>query len=163
MRFLAWLEETGLSIWLRESSWGFFLALVMHSLAMGLVAGINLALILRLLGVAPRVPLSLMQRFMPFMWYGVAAVLFSGLMLLLAYPAKALTNWVFHFKLLCIIAALWLSGYFLRTIRNPEIVVQPHQTRRRLALLALMLWIGAITAGRFLAYTHTVLLASRFY
>lgn len=162
MRVFAWLEETGMSIWLRESSWGFFFLLVLHSLAMGVVVGINLALALRLLGVAARVPAHLMLRFFPVMWYGVVAVLLSGLLLLLAYPAKALTNWVFYLKLACILGGLGLARHFSRQL-NTLAAVGVESALRRLALLSLLLWVVAITAGRFLAYTHTVLLASRFY
>ncbi|MEX2131377.1 MAG: hypothetical protein WD772_07805 [Pseudohongiellaceae bacterium] len=160
---LARLEETGLSIWLRESSWGFFLVLIIHSLAMGMVVGINFALGLRLLGIAPKVPVSLMLRFFPFLWAGLVAIVFSGLMLLLAYPAKALTNWVFYFKLLCIGGGLYLTRYFALRLRDWNNDSRLPRQLRLLAVLSIVLWAGSITAGRFLAYTHTVLLASRFY
>lgn len=160
MDFLAWLEETGLSIWVRESSWGFFLVLIVHSLSMGIVVGINLAVGLRMLGVAPGVPVSLMLRFFSFMWAGLGAIVFSGLMLLLAYPTKALTNWVFYFKLACIAGGLYLACHFTSRLRNWNNDSRLPTQLRLLAVLSIVMWTGSITAGRFLAYTHTVLLAS---
>ena len=167
MEFYAWLEETGLSTWLRESTVGFFGVLIIHSLAMGLVVGINLMLALRLLGLAPRVPAVLMLRFFPWMWYGVIAIVLSGLLLLLAYPAKALTNWVFYFKLSCVFSGLALAQVLARRLRRgsgiPSVAEAMPAQLRALAVLSILLWISGVTAGRFLAYTHTVLLAYRYF
>lgn len=90
MQKLAWLEQTTFSIWLRESEWGFFFPLVLHSLAMGLVVGVNIAVALRVAGVAPAVPLYFMSRFYPLMRAGAVAILLSGLLLLLAYTNSIL-------------------------------------------------------------------------
>lgn len=163
MHFFAWLEETGFSTWLRESTPGFFGALTVHSLAMGLVVGINLMLALRLLGLASSIPPARMLQFFALMWGGVVAILLSGLLLLLAYPAKALTNWVFFLKLGCVIAGLMLARHFSRHLRLTGDALQTSPQTRQFATLSLLLWIGAITAGRFLAYTHTILLAYRYY
>ncbi|OGT73817.1 MAG: hypothetical protein A3H44_02995 [Gammaproteobacteria bacterium RIFCSPLOWO2_02_FULL_57_10] len=165
MQELAWLEQTAISIWLRESEWGFFFPLVLHSLAMGLVVGINLAVALRIVGVAPAVPLSFMCRFYPLMRGGAVVILISGLLLLLAYPAKALTNPVFYIKLICIVAALYIARRFrVRLMMNrlhDQEALPSHV--RTIAVFALLLWIVSISAGRFLAYTNSILLASSFY
>lgn len=169
MYFLARLEETGLSIWLRESDWGFFIALTVHSLSLGLVVGINIAIDLRLLGMARRIPVAMMFRLLPAMWIGLPAIVISGVLLLLAYPAKALTNEVFYLKLLCIAGGLTLLKRFARVLAgsinagaNTASIAVPANIRY-LAILSLLLWIGSISTGRFLAYTHSVLLAARFY
>lgn len=39
IEYLAWLEETPFSTWMRESAPAFFLSLVFHSVAMGFVVG----------------------------------------------------------------------------------------------------------------------------
>lgn len=165
MQELAWLEQTIFSIWLRESEWGFFFALVLHSLAMGVVVGINLAVALRVAGVAPAVPLSFMSRFYPLMRAGALVILVSGLLLLLAYPAKALTNPVFYIKLFCIVAALYIARRLrvrLMQNRSHDFTVLPSHVRT-IAGIALLLWILSVGAGRFLAYTNSILLASSFY
>jgi hypothetical protein len=96
------------------------------------------------------------------MWAGFAVNLLSGLALLAAYPAKALTNWVFFGKLALVGAALWA----LEQTRGELLVeASPAATTvnsrvRQLAVLSLLLWAGAIFAGRFLAYTHSILLVS---
>lgn len=165
MYFLARIEETGFSIWLRESDWGFFTALTFHSLALATVVGINLAINLRVLGFAHRVPINLMNRFLPVMGIGLVVVVISGVLLLIAYPAKALTNVVFYLKIAAIIAALLITQHFNKTLMQPsnQGIAEIDSKQKKLAVAALVLWIISISAGRFLAYTHSVLLASRFY
>ena len=165
MYYFARIEETGFSIWLRESDWGFFSALTFHSLALALVVGINLAINLRVLGFAERVPINLMNRFFPLMGIGLVIVLLSGVLLLIAYPAKALTNVVFYLKIAAIVAALLLTWHFNRTLmrQTDQGLAKITSTQKKMAATALLLWVISIGAGRFLAYTHSVLLASRFY
>src|SRR5204863_6463198 len=108
--FLVWLEATQFSIWMRESPsvFAFPAILSCHTVGMGLVAGINAALALRILGVAPAVPIREMKRFLPVMWFGFWLNAVSGVALLIAYPTKALTNPVFYLKLTLIALALAL-------------------------------------------------------
>lgn len=160
--FLIWLEETRPSTWMRESGGAFFSSLVFHSIGMAFVAGIHVVTDLRILGVAPGVPRSLMRRYLPVLWASLVVVTLSGLALLLAYPAKALTNPVFYFKLAAIVAALWIMRALMRGVlgdsrRDP---VPAPRKEKVLAAVSLVLWVAVITSGRFLAYTAKVMLAS---
>ena len=165
MEYFLWFEDTPFSIWMRESGPAFFSTLVFHSVAMGFVVGVHVAMNLRILGVAPRVPLSLMRRFFPVLWIGLVVVSVSGVLLLVAYPTKALTNPVFYIKLAAVAAALFITRSLARRVLQDS----GHDTGRApnkvrlLAALSLLLWAGAITSGRFLAYTYNVLLASHVY
>lgn len=161
--FLIWLEETRPSTWMRESGGAFFSSLVFHSIGMAFVAGIHVVTDLRILGVAPRVPRSLMCRYLPVLWASLLVVALSGLALLLAYPAKALTNPVFYFKLAAIIAALWIMRALLRSAPadDPGQDLAPAPGKEKaLAAISLVLWVAVITSGRFLAYTAKVMMAS---
>jgi|TARA_B100000959_G_C14986927_1_gene626056 hypothetical protein len=160
---LARFEETGFSIWMRESGVAFFGTLTLHSLAMALVIGINIALNLRLLGFAPRIALPPFRSFFPLHWYGVVAISISGALLLCAYPAKALTNPVFYLKLVSLLSALAIARHFQTSVLQHEVAGDGSARIKMTASLSLILWAITITAGRFLAYTHSVLLASRFY
>lgn len=160
--FLIWLEETRPSTWMRESGGAFFSSLVFHSIGMAFVAGIHVVTDLRILGVAPGVPRSLMRRYLPVLWASLVVVTLSGLALLLAYPAKALTNPVFYFKLAAIVAALWIMRALMRGVLG-DARHDPVPAPRRekvLAAVSLVLWVAVITSGRFLAYTAKVMLAS---
>ncbi len=73
---------------------------------------------------------------------GAAIAALSGLGLLVAYPAKALTNPLFAVKFACFIGAALL----LRSQEN-----------RKLAALSLVLWLGGVAAGKLLLHTAKIL------
>lgn len=161
--FLLWLEATSLSVWIRESTsvFAFPTFLTLHAIGMGLAVGVNAAIALRLLGFAPRVPLAELNRFVPVMWFGFWMNAFSGVVLLLGYPTKALTNPVFYLKLLLIAAGMWMFRRMTRRFdadgRGLEVSAA---NVRVLAGMSLACWVAAVTSGRLLAYTATRMLAS---
>jgi hypothetical protein len=162
MELLADVEQNALSVWVRESPslLAFPFILYLHTLGLAMLAGINVGLDVWLLArrTIPSFDLKGVYRVM---WLGFAINLLSGLTLLAAYPAKALTNWVFFAKLAMVVSALFVLEQTKR-----ELVVTDGATRavsgraRHLALASLILWAGTILAGRLLAYTHHMLLAS---
>lgn len=160
--FLLWLESTALSQWVvsSPSMFAFPGILALHAIGMGFAVGICLALDLRILGVAPGVQIAEMRRFVPIVWVGFWLNAISGVLLLIGYPTKALTNPVFYLKLLLIAGGLVLFARIGRRVFNDAGDAVADSTRvRRLALVSLVCWVGAITAGRFLAYTYSRLTA----
>src|SRR5688572_12326876 len=128
---------------------------------MGFAVGICLALDLRILGVAPGVQIAQMRRFVPIVWIGFWLNAISGVLLLIGYPTKALTNPVFYLKLLLIAVGLVLFVRIGRRVFD-ETAGEEHARLpmvKRLAIVSLVCWVGAITAGRFLAYTYSRLTA----
>lgn len=140
-----------LSVWVREAStmFAFPFILVVHAWGMGLLAGSNAAVDLRILGFAPRVPVSAMAKFYPVMWFGFVINAISGLLLLIGYPTKALTNPVFYLKLACIVLGVMLMSRLRKTVVGEA----RSANYKLLAVLSLLLWAGAIVSGRLLAYT----------
>ena len=157
--FLLWLESTALSIWMRESInvFAFPMILAYHTIGMGFVAGLSSAVDLRILGVARRVPLLELKRFLPATWAAFWLNAVSGVLLLIAYPTKALTNPVFYVKLTCIgFAVAILRGLANTIFQNPNLDLGEIPARGKwLAGASLFCWGGAILAGRLLAYTYT--------
>ncbi len=72
-----------------------------------MVAGFSVAMNLWILKFAERYPMAPMQPLFPIIWVGFVINLVSGILLLIAYPTKALTDPVFYLKIALIIAALW--------------------------------------------------------
>ena len=138
--------------------------LVLHAIGMGLAAGLSAALDLRVLGVAASMPLVEFRRFRPVLWLGFWVNAVSGVLLLIGYPTKALTNPVFYLKLLLIATGMVLMTRIQRAITDERALVEPENARRlrRLAAISLVCWTGAIFAGRLLAYTHSRLTATDF-
>jgi hypothetical protein len=158
---LIWIETTWLSVWVRESIsvFAFPTVLAMHTIGMGFVAGVNGLIGLRILGIAPSVPLLELRRFLPVMWAGFWLNAASGVVLLIGYPTKAVTNPVFYLKLLFIaLAMVTLSKIRKFVFENPKLdwgAIPPKG--RYLAAASLFCWSGAIFAGRLLAYTYSKL------
>jgi hypothetical protein len=102
-----------------------------------------------------------LRRFQPILWVGLANA-FSGVLLLIGYPTKALTNPVFYLKLGLIAAAMALLVRVGRRAFDPttEHDAEGAQRLRRMAIASLVCWAGAITAGRLLAYTYSRLTQS---
>jgi hypothetical protein len=158
--FLIWLEATPLNQWIvgSPSLFAFPGILTLHAIGMGFAVGLSAAIDLRILGVAPRIPLAEMRRFVPILWAGFWLNAASGVLLLIGYPTKALTNPVFYLKLLLIAAAMTLVVRISRALEGNDGAVSPDRLRR-LAMVSLACWVGAVTAGRLLAYTYTRLTA----
>jgi hypothetical protein len=159
------LENNALSVWIREfpSVFGFPTILFLHTLGLAMVAGVSIAIDLWILrGPGLTAPLRIVGLART-MWLGFGINALSGAALLLAYPAKALTNWVFYLKM-----ALVLLGVFLAARINRELApgngAGPARSStfeaRRWAVASLLVWAAAIITGRLLAYTHSVLFAS---
>ena len=152
--FFRWLESTAVSVWINESPslFAFPGILAAHTIGLGLLAGLNSALDLRLLGVARSIPPAALMRLLPVMWFGLWMNVLSGIALLVAYPTKALTNPLFYLKLGLIAVALAI----LRTLVQRLRPAQPISVAMKiLAAASLLVWAATITAGRFLAYTCT--------
>jgi hypothetical protein len=175
LSFFAWIEATAFSTWMRESPslLAFPFILYLHTLGLALLAGLSSAVAIAILALRERLPREAMLPLFPLMWLGLAINALSGLALLLAYPAKALTNPVFYIKLIAIAIAVgivqWLRQQFARApaesaggaaaIGGAAIAPSP-QAFCRAAWLLLALWAVATLTGRLLAYTHSVLMAS---
>ena len=161
--FFIWLESTTFSTWMRDSpsAFAFPAILTAHTVGMGIVAGVNAVVALRILGVAPAVPVAELKRFMPIMWCGFWLNAVTGVALLLAYPTKALTNPVFYLKLALVTLAVWLVTRINRRLARPTEADNPRTARhlRFYAIASLLSWSAAITAGRLLAYTYSRLTA----
>lgn len=158
--FLAFFENSTFASWIRGELVGstlvFPVVVTLHTIGMGFVAGGSAAIDLRLLGVAPKLPLELMGRFLPLLWLAFIVNAVSGVLLLIAYPTKALTNPVFYFKVCMIVLAAWLlqrTGSAVMRLPNGKQEGVAGNTKL-LAIASLGCWIALITAGRLLAYTR---------
>ena len=161
MDFLIALEETSLSIWVRESTslWAYPTILTLHTFGMAWLGGVNAAIDLRVLGFAPNMSLSQLARFFPIMWLGFWLNALSGIPLMIADATTKFTSPVLWIKLVFVAAAVVnLRLLLTRTLRNRAMdngAALPTMARV-LAATSLLFWIGAITAGRLMAYLGPV-------
>ena len=83
----------------------------------------------------------------------------TGVLLVFAYPTKSLTNLDFYVKLTVIGLAVWVMEKLRNRVFEDEALGEAEMMARgaNLAKYSLVLWFGAITAGRLLAYTYKYL------
>jgi len=158
--FLGWIETSALATWVRGESVGtefvFPIIVTLHTIGMGFLAGGSTAIDLRILGIASNIPLKPMARFVPLLWLAFAVNAVSGILLLIAYPTKALTNPLFYVKMALValgIGLVYRIGATLLRAPEPEEKTMGNGAKL-LALGSLAGWIALIAAGRYLAYTH---------
>src|SRR3989441_7444827 len=106
------IEDSGFSTWLRESEspFAFYFVLLFHTFGLALLVGANAVIDLRLLGIQREIPLAPLKRLFGVMWLGFAINAASGVLLLIAYPTKALTNPVFYLRLMLIGFAIFVMA-----------------------------------------------------
>ncbi|MBT2135055.1 hypothetical protein KK137_12015 [Croceibacterium sp. LX-88] len=161
MGTLAWIEQTSLSVFVREDLYAYFVLLIFHALGMAFLVGGGIAISLRVLGVASGARLERFAAFLPWMGVGATMAIVSGLGLLAGYPAKALTNWIFALKFACLIAAALLVRQIAREVFPAAAAGNPvPRNARWLAAGSLTLWLAGVACGKLLLYTNTMLLTS---
>src|SRR6185295_8022508 len=153
------IEESGLSSWIRDSPsvFAFWFILSVHAIGMGLLVGASAVIDLRILGVARDLPLSPLKGLYRIIWIGFWIQVISGSLLLIAYPTKALTNLDFYLKLTLIGLAVAVMQMMKKRVFGDASLTEAAMMAkgRSLAIWSLVLWVGAVTAGRFLAYTYS--------
>lgn len=153
--WLVWLESTAVSTWVRESGslWAYPMVLTAHTVGMSLLVGASAIIDLRLLGVAPRVPLGPLAVVFRALWTGAVISLISGLLLFGADASTKGATTVFFVKLAFIAGGLVAAWRLARVLAGSHTDGEASTGRPRLlAVLSLLLWTAAITAGRFMAY-----------
>jgi hypothetical protein len=155
------IEQSPFSIFMREDFYAYFIALIFHALGMALLVGGGILISLRIMGFASAARLERFAGFFPVMWVGAGLAILSGVALLAAYPAKALTNPVFGFKFVCLIAATFIDWWMARRLFPIAAAGEPLPSWARwLAAAALVLWLGGVVFGKLLLHTATVLMVS---
>ncbi len=156
MDFLARVEATAFSTWVRESGslWAYPGILFLHTIGLAFLVGMNVAVDLRILGFARGLPIAPLERAFPVMWAGFCVNAASGTMLLIADATTKLTNPVFYVKMgfitLAVVNMVILRRY---VFRGQSLGATPLSwVVRTLAVTSLICWLGAISAGRLMAY-----------
>ena len=153
MAFLAWLESLGVSTWVREgeSIWSFPTVLTLHTLGLGLLVGASTVVNLRLLGMGRGYPLAPMRSMFTVMWLGFWMNLVTGILLFMATATSRVTDTLFLAKMVFVVLGVVIVFRIQRRVfgaPDPAAV----ESGRMLAVLSLVAWTAAITAGRLLAY-----------
>ncbi len=156
MGFLAWLENTGLVAIIHESLWAYPIVLSCHAIGMAVVVGIVLMIDLRILGYARGIPIPSLERLFSVAWAGFFLNLLSGTLLFSIDATRFFFLNVFRIKILLIILGMISVRMLLGAVRSSTQPLTAEGSAsgktKLMATLSLIFWIGAIFAGRLIAY-----------
>ena len=149
------IEQLGFSTWVSESKslLAYPTILWMHVMGMGVVVGISTMIGLRLLGISPRIPVQPLERLYPLIWAGFWVNAATGTALLMASASKRMVDPTFYIKMVFIFAGVAvLQRTRKKVFHNLGPDGELPASAKPLAWAALVCWLGAVTAGRLLAY-----------
>ena len=153
---LAAIEGSAVASWTRESTsiWAYPTILTLHTFGLAIVVGVNAVIDCRLLGMATRIPVSLLRPLFPIMWWALALNVITGVLLFMADATTKSGQWVFYVKLAMIGLAVVAtrSVWTILNRRDDTLDDGAPAALRTLAMLSLMMWTAAIVSGRLLAY-----------
>jgi hypothetical protein len=156
--FCSWLEQTALSQMIQTTRWIIPTVQSIHILSISLLIASALMIDLRLLGFVG-LDQSLKRvsaRFLPFIWWTLPVLLATGSIMIIGEPVRSLENPVFALKMCLLVGAIVVTGVYQLRLRNDAVFTGPGAVSRAavwpVAILSLLLWVGIIFAGRWIAY-----------
>jgi len=158
-QFGHWLRDTplseGMRAFLPSNIWLAPLLQSIHILSVAVIFGSAGVINLRLLGLVARseAPAALIRRLAPFVWAALVVMLLTGSVFILNRPPRYFGNWSFLTKVpLILVACGFMAAMQWAARRNPAFAATPGIATRALGGVALLVWVGIVFAGRWIAY-----------
>ena len=157
MNLAAAVEGNVLATWLRSSAWGYPSVETLHISGLALLFGAAVAFDLRLLGVAPLLPVDGVARFLlPLARIGFGLAVVSGLVLFMMQARTFAVMPLFFVKMATVAIAvsntmIFHRGVFTSVGRWSHASRTPRRAQVA-AVVSLVCWTLALVCGRFLAY-----------
>ena len=158
LEYFRWLNETPLSLYLRNSDYPFFVIETIHILALGFSVGTIIWVDLHLIGLSMRRERvsDVVAQFERPAVAGFVAMFISGFLLFLAEPLKAYITTAFRLKMVMLIFAGVNVRYFRSKVYPDvaewdETIALPWRARM-VGFVSMTLWLAIIIAGRCTAY-----------
>jgi len=158
--FAAWLGGTPLTNFIENQAWVVPTVQVAHILAITVVMGAVAIVNLRILGVIERGQSigSLAARFVPASALAVGVLAVTGFLMIAGEPTRAIFRYVFWAKMALIVLVLALTAILLGGLRAGGVTADPSAEApalyKGLAVLALVIWLAIIVAGRWIGYAQ---------
>ena len=157
--FSLWITDWPLALWLQSH----FLAIpgfqTIHILSIAMLFGSVLMLNLRVLGIkgTDQSIANTFRRYRAWTWWSLAALVASGVILLISEPVRNMVNSVFWLKMIALACAVVVSIWFQNSVRRnmSQLEVSPHGSAsiRVGAWAVIILWLVVMVGGRWIAYS----------
>ncbi len=161
MSVLDYLQNMALADWVRSSPsiFAYTTVLTLHAVGLALVIGVNTLIGLRLLGVAPGIPLTELERLYGVVWVGFLINLSSGFLLFIAEANSMAAMVAFWAKLFLVACGMTIALQLKRRYFSDRVSVAAGivtRTGRNLAIGSLFCWYLALIVGRLTGYPDLV-------
>jgi uncharacterized membrane protein len=162
-QFANWINTTALHAWARGITAGtedkaLLAVQITHVLTVCAIAGSVGIFSLRMIGViGAGQPLAAMaRRLLPWTWGAIVVQLLTGGFMIVDRPERAFDRLTFPYKMAFLLAASVVTAVLHVTLRRDPDYWDRDSNRRMAARLlgglCLVLWVGVIFAGRWIAY-----------
>lgn len=149
------LETSSLAIWVAESLYGYPIVLGLHAIGLAIVVGLLIFVDLRLLGFLGDIRLSALLGPMKLAWIGFAVNALSGFALFSSQATYIIYSPPFLIKIGLVILGAIIAFHIQRqTAKNVDGWEESSvpSSIKAAAVISLLCWMGAIIAGRLIAY-----------
>ena len=153
--FCDWLSNTSLSLTIQTVMWIIPAVQTVHILCVAVVMSSMAMLDLRLVGMAgKRQSVSQMvSRLVPWVWGAFPVLLTTGVILIVGEPSRELLNPYFRAKMAMLATVIVITFIVERkNAKDPDYWESRGAAAALTGLASLLLWVGIITAGRWIAY-----------
>ena len=152
--FFEWLQGLSIANWIAtdESIWSFPLILFLHSVGMGLTAGVMFMICLRLVGIGRPLPVSSMRMLFRIFWAGFVLNAITGSLLFAAHATITGNQPIYYAKLGLIAIGVALTFPLQQFVDGDGSDGSIPAAVKGMAAVGLAVWVGVITTGRFIAY-----------
>jgi len=156
MNVLQSLAQTPYAEWVRESLWGWPLALTFHAFGTAAVIGLIFIISLRLLGLFRTIPYTSLNRLFPVIWIGVVCQVLSGFSLWMTKPDQYIGAGMFVSKFTFVIIGIVVTAFFQNTIKREAAAWEAKGAVSSrgviFAAAAVLVWAAVLVTGRLTAY-----------
>lgn len=152
------INDLSISLWIQSHFWAIPTIQSLHIMSIGALFGASIMINLRVLGVTgtSRTMAQTMRRYIPWIWWAFALLVFSGTLLIIGEPVRELINPIFWIKMalivVALIATLGFNGALKARAANWETTTGATAGLRLAAVLLLILWCAVMFGGRWIAY-----------
>jgi hypothetical protein len=155
--FCSWLQRTAFSQVLQNVEWIVPAVQTIHIICIGAVISAALALTLRQFGLlAADQPLARVSLgFLRVIWWALPVLLITGSLLIAAEPRRSIGSPAFQLKmvlLVCVGALLISYQRRLGRLTGAGALAATSRRGEAVSVVALLLWVCIIFAGRWIAY-----------
>lgn len=162
MAWAGWLGSSAISGWIAEHEWVVPLSQSVHIIGVAMVFTAALLISFRLLGVdrSHRSLSQLVGALRPWLYAGLIVLAVTGTIQVMAEPGREFVGDVFWWKMGLIAVIVPLTIWFVRSVaRNAAAWDTPGPgavAGRAFGAASLLLWLGIVFCGRFIAYTFSM-------